>query len=183
MPTFSSLLRPPSSDSSAKVWHLCRKVTVHKEATMPVPRIAMSKIRRLAALYVSERIPSISFLSKVLRISRFTVRRYQDCIRESSYSFADFATLCPREMHATLNQHNVHKAPRERYSTLLAIFPQVQAQSLRRDCESKASMDPIQDTSSRRLQVLPVCRALSCVARSARIASGHLHQVAGSSHS
>src|SRR5215472_5476008 len=95
---------------------------------MPASRIAISKLRRLAALHVSERIPSVSSLSRVLLVSRSTVQKHRSFIKESGYSFWDFAVLGPREMHAVLNQHTVrHRKPQQRYATLLTIFPQIQA--------------------------------------------------------
>lgn len=95
---------------------------------MPASRIAISKIRRLAELHVSKRIPSISSLARVLLVSKFTVRKYRSFIKESGYSFSDFAVLGPREMHAIFNKHTVrHWKPRPRYATLLTIFPQIQA--------------------------------------------------------
>jgi len=94
---------------------------------MSAPRIAIYKLRCLAALHVVERTSSISFFARALRVSRSTIRRYQGCIRESGYSFEDFATLSPSDMHVSLSKHIGGTAPRERYATLLTVFPQVQA--------------------------------------------------------
>jgi transposase len=95
---------------------------------MPTSRIAISKIRRLAALHVSDRIPSISSLARILLVSRSTVQKYRGFIKESGYSFSDFTVLGPTEMHAVLSQHTVrHREPRQRYTALLTIFPQIQA--------------------------------------------------------
>ena len=92
---------------------------------MSAPRIAISKLRRLAELYVVNRPPSIRCLSKILRVSRSTISKYQRCIRDSGYSFEDFAVLPPAQMHVSLSQHIGDSAPRERYLRLLTVFPQV----------------------------------------------------------
>lgn len=95
---------------------------------MSPPRIAISKIMRLAALHVPEEIPSVYSLAKVLRISRPTVRKYKELIRASGYSYADFATLSPRRIRAILTKITTGRRPRERYTRLLTVFPQVHAQ-------------------------------------------------------
>jgi len=46
---------------------------VCEETTMSGPRLAISKLRRLAALHVVDRPPSISLLAKILRVSRSTI--------------------------------------------------------------------------------------------------------------
>lgn len=94
---------------------------------MTVQKIAASRIRRLAAFLASEKIPSISLLAKLLRVSRPTVRKYRKLIQETGYSCADFMILDPREMQDSLNQYNMHKGPDERFSTLLTVFPQIHA--------------------------------------------------------
>ena len=58
---------------------------------MSGPRLAISKLRRLAALHVVDRPLSISLLAKILRVSRSTIRRYQRCVKNSGYSFEGFA--------------------------------------------------------------------------------------------
>ena len=95
---------------------------------MGAPRIAVSKIRRLAALHVPDRIPSISSLAKIIRVAKATVLKYRGFIKASGYSFSDFAALRPGEMDAILDQRAMRqRKPRQRYATLLAIFPQIQA--------------------------------------------------------
>jgi transposase len=95
---------------------------------MPASRIGISKLRRLAALHVSDRIPSISFMARRLLISKSTVQKYRAFIKQSGYSFPEFAVLSPREMHAVLSQHTVRPwKPRQRYATLLTVFPQIHA--------------------------------------------------------
>src|SRR5215470_14523686 len=95
---------------------------------MPASKISISKIRRLAALHVSETNPSISFVARRLLMAQSTVQKYRAFIKQSGYSFPEFAVLSPREMYAVLNQHAAkrRKAP-QRYATLLTIFPQIQA--------------------------------------------------------
>ena len=95
---------------------------------MSPPRIAISKIIRLAALHVSDEVPPVYSLAKVLRISRPTVRKYKGLIRTCGYSFADFATLHPRRIRAVLTKITTGRRPRERYTRLLTVFPQVHAQ-------------------------------------------------------
>ncbi len=95
---------------------------------MGAPRIAASKIRLLAALHVPDRIPSISSLAKIVRVAKSTVVRYRGFIKVSGYSFSDFGALRPGEMDAIFDQVTMrHRRPRQRYATLLAIFPQIQA--------------------------------------------------------
>jgi transposase len=94
---------------------------------MSAPRIAISKLRRLAALHVVDRPPSIRYLAKILRVSRSTIQNYQRCIRDSGYSFEDFAVLPPAQMHISLSQHVGGLAARERYLKLVTVFPQVYA--------------------------------------------------------
>jgi transposase len=95
---------------------------------MPAAKISISKIRRLAALHVSETNPSISFVARRLLISQSTVQRYRALIKQSGYSFPEFSAFSPREMYAVLNRHAAkrRKAP-QRYTTLLTIFPLIQA--------------------------------------------------------
>jgi len=94
---------------------------------MGAPRIAVSKIRLLAALHVPDRIPSISSLAKIIRVAKSTVVRYRGFIKASGYSFSDFAALPPGEMDAIVDQLAMrHRKPRQRYATLLTIFPQIQ---------------------------------------------------------
>jgi transposase len=95
---------------------------------MGAPRIAVSKIRLLAALHVPDRIPSISSLAKIIRLSKSTVVGYRGLIKASGYSFSDFAALRPGEMDAIFHQLAMrHRRPRQRYATLLTIFPLMQA--------------------------------------------------------
>jgi len=94
---------------------------------MSGPRLAISKLRRLAALHVVDRPPSISLLAKILRVSRSTIRRYQRCVKDSGYSFEDFALLRPKQMHVLLSQHIGGTKPKERYVRLLTVFPRVHA--------------------------------------------------------
>ena len=94
---------------------------------MGASRIASSKIRRLAALHVSDRIPSVSSLARILRVAKSTVAHYRGFIKASGYSFSDFAALRPRTVDAILNQHAKRpRKPRQRYAALLTIFPQTQ---------------------------------------------------------
>jgi NUMOD1 domain len=60
---------------------------------MPARSIPLAKVRRLATLHATESFPSISRLSKILSISRTTIREYRRRIQESGYSFADFSAL------------------------------------------------------------------------------------------
>src|SRR5215469_15072162 len=95
---------------------------------MGAPRIPVSKIRLLAALHVPDRTPSISSLAKIIRVATSTVVRYRGFIKASGYSFSDFAALRPGEMHAIFDQLAMrHRRPRQRYATLLSIFPQIRA--------------------------------------------------------
>jgi transposase len=95
---------------------------------MGASRIASSKIKRLAALHVSDRIPSLSSRAKILRVAKSTVEKYRGFIEKSGYSFSGFAALRPREIDAILDQPAVrHRKPRQRYATLFTIFPQTQA--------------------------------------------------------
>ena len=95
---------------------------------MGAPRIAASKIRLLAALHVPDRIPSISSLAKLTHVAKSTVVRYRGLIKASGYSFSDFAALRPGEMDAIFDQLTVRqRRPQQRYTTLLTIFPQIQA--------------------------------------------------------
>ena len=95
---------------------------------MPASKISISKIRRLAALHVSEMNPSTSFVARRLLISQSTVQKYRAFIKQSGCSFPEFAILSPREMYGVLNQHAAkpRKAP-QRDATLLTIFPQIHA--------------------------------------------------------
>jgi len=63
---------------------------------MGAPRIAVSKIKRLAALHIPDRIPSLSSLAKIIRIAKTTVVKYRGFIKASGHSFSDFAALSPR---------------------------------------------------------------------------------------
>jgi transposase len=82
----------------------------------------------LAALHVPDRIPSTSSLAKTIRVAKSTVVKYQGFIKASGYSFSGFAALRPEEMDAILDQRGMrHRKPRQRYVTLLTIFPQIQA--------------------------------------------------------
>ena len=95
---------------------------------MGAPRIAVSKIRRLAALLVPDRIPSSSSLARIIRVAKSTVVKYRGFIKASGYSFSDFAALLPGELDATFDQRAMrHRKPLQRYATLLTIFPQMQA--------------------------------------------------------
>ena len=95
---------------------------------MGAPRIAVSKIRRLATLHVLDRVPSISTLAKIIRVAKSTVVKYRGFIKASGYSFSDFAALLPGEMDAIFDQSaRRHRKPPRRYATLLTIFPQIQA--------------------------------------------------------
>ena len=94
---------------------------------MAAPRIAISKLRRLAELNAGDQPPSIRYMAKILRISRSTIRKYQVYIRDSGYSFEDFAVLCPEQMYVSLSQNTGSSALRERYLKLLTVFPQVYA--------------------------------------------------------
>ena len=92
---------------------------------MPAWSIPLAKVRRLAVLHAAESVPSISRLSKILSISRTTIRMYRRRIQESGYSFADFRALSPKETRVVLRQHVIGKPRPERYTTLLSILPEV----------------------------------------------------------
>jgi hypothetical protein len=94
---------------------------------MPAPRISVFKVRRLAKLHVVGQPPSIRSMAKILHISRSTIQKYQLYIRNSGYSFKDFAVLGPTQMHFVLSQSVKGSAPKERYLKLLGIFPEVYA--------------------------------------------------------
>jgi hypothetical protein len=95
---------------------------------MGAPRIPVSKIRRLAALHVLDRIPSISSIAKIISVAKTTVVKYRGFIKASGFSFSDFATLLPGEMDAIFDQLAMrHRKSSQRYATLLAILPQIQA--------------------------------------------------------
>ena len=95
---------------------------------MGAPRIAVSKIRQLAALHVLDRIPSISSVAKIIRVAKSTVVKYRGFIKASGYSFSDFAALLPGEMDAIFDQRATRRRkPPQRYATLLTIFAQIQA--------------------------------------------------------
>ena len=95
---------------------------------MGAPRIAVSKIKRLAALHIPDRIPSLSSLAKIIRIAKTTVVKYRGFIKASGHSFSDFAALRPEEMDAILDQRSTrHRQPRQRHATLLTIFPEIRA--------------------------------------------------------
>ena len=73
---------------------------------------SISKIKRLAALHVPDRTPSISSLAKIIRIAKTTVVKYRGFIKASGYSFSDFAALSPEEMDAILDQRSMrHRQP------------------------------------------------------------------------
>jgi transposase len=91
---------------------------------MPTPRIPLSRVRRLAVLCASTRLPPLSFIAKKLDIARATVWNYQRGIRASGYSFTDFAALNPSEMLAALGGHIQGRGLR--YALLVAMFSQSQ---------------------------------------------------------
>jgi transposase len=92
---------------------------------MPARSIPLVKVRRLATLHATESFPSISRLSKILSISRTTIRDYRRRIQESGYSFADFSALSPKETRVIFRQQVIRKPRPERYTTLLSILPEV----------------------------------------------------------
>ena len=92
---------------------------------MPARSISFAKVHRLAALHAAESFPSISRLSKILNISRTTIREYRRRIQESGYSFADFSALSPKETRVVFRQLALRKPHPERYTTLLSILPEV----------------------------------------------------------
>lgn len=92
---------------------------------MPTRSIPLAKVRRLAALHAAESYPSISRLSKILSISRTTIREYRRRIQESGYSFADFSALSSKKTRAVFRQQAIRKSLPERYTTLLSILPEV----------------------------------------------------------
>ena len=79
---------------------------------MGAPRIAVSKIRRLAALHVLDRIPSISSIAKCIPVARSTVVKYRGFIKASGYSFSDFAALLPGEMDAIFDLRAMRQSER-----------------------------------------------------------------------
>ena len=92
---------------------------------MPARSIPLAKVRRLATLHATESFPSISRLSKILSISRTTIREYRRRIQESGYSFADFSALSSKETQVVFREQAKRKPPSERYTTLLSILPEV----------------------------------------------------------
>jgi len=88
-------------------------------------QIPVLRIRLLAKLHVQKGSPSISYLARALGISRGTVRRCHGQITESGYSYADFATLRPKEIRAILKQEAVRRDLSERYTALLKILPEI----------------------------------------------------------
>lgn len=76
---------------------------------MSTRSIPPAKIRRLATLLAAENFSSITQLSNNLRISRATIRRYQQRIKERGYSFAEFSALSPSSTRTALRKKVVQK--------------------------------------------------------------------------
>jgi transposase len=92
---------------------------------MPQKRISIHRIRRLAELHVCNDSPTISCLARTLGISRGMVRRYRGYIEKTGYSYTEFATLRPKEIHSFLKGKDPQWVPSERYATLLKVLPEV----------------------------------------------------------
>src|SRR3990172_10740388 len=92
---------------------------------MSTRSIPPAKVRRLAMLLAAENFSSITQLSNNLRISRATIRRYQQRIKELGYSFAEFSALSPSSTRTTLRKKVIQKPRSKRYTTLMSILPDV----------------------------------------------------------
>lgn len=92
---------------------------------MSTRSIPPAKVRRLATLLAAENFSSITQLSNTLRISRATIRRYQQRIKELGYSFAEFSKLGPSSTRTALRKKVIQKPRAKRYITLMSILPDV----------------------------------------------------------
>jgi transposase len=88
-------------------------------------QIPVYRIRRVADLHVCAVFPTISYLARTLGISRGMVRRCRAYIKNTGYSYAEFATLHPKEIHSILKREDPQRVPSDRYTTLLKVLPEV----------------------------------------------------------
>ena len=80
------------------------------------------KIHRLASMLAAEIPPSISYMSKSLKLSRTTIREYRLRIKEIGFTFKEFATLPFDEMQQALKHVPELRILPERYTELITIF-------------------------------------------------------------
>jgi hypothetical protein len=106
---------PASFLHRAGLTSLSQKEASSRGNNVGAPRIAVSKIRRLAALHVLDRILSISSLAKIVRVAKTTVVNYRHLIRASGYSFSDFAAP---EDRVLLNPESNRPLTRPRWDEL-----------------------------------------------------------------
>ena len=96
---------------------------------MSTRSIPPAKVRRLAMVLAADNFSSITQLSNTLRISRATIRRYQQRIKELGYSYAEFSRLSsPRTrtvLKTPLRKKVIQKPLSKRYITLMSILPDV----------------------------------------------------------
>jgi hypothetical protein len=85
-------------------------------------QISVHRVKRLAELHDCKGPLPISHFARALSVSRATVRRYFGRIKKSGYSYAELATLRPKEIRAALKQETTQQNFPKPYMALMKVF-------------------------------------------------------------